>query len=83
MRMRIIMISMRISSIDTDIVICEFTHLRVVDSEDFGFLRGAKTETGDEVHDPEDDGLCDDGMRDQNHGKVMKKREERTVRTKE
>lgn len=54
---RIIMVPMRVSSIDTDIVIGEFAHFRVVDAEDFCLLVGAHPETRDIVHDPKDDSL--------------------------
>lgn len=41
----------------TNIVVCEFAHLSVVDTENLSLLRCAKAETGDEVHDPQDDRL--------------------------
>ncbi len=38
-----------------NVVICELANLCVVDTEDFGFLAGAKREAWDEVHDEEDE----------------------------
>ena len=45
-------------SIDSNIVVCEFSHLGIIDTDDFTLLRCAQSEAWGEVHDPEDDRLC-------------------------
>jgi hypothetical protein len=42
--------------INCDIVVGEFTHLGVINTDDFRILISAEAKTRDEVHDPEDDG---------------------------
>ena len=53
-------------SSDLDVIVCEFTELIVVHTEEFGFLRGAKMETWDEIDEEgeesgDDKGVGDDG----------------------
>jgi len=47
--------------LEADIVVRELAHVGVIDTEDLGLLSGTETETGDKVHDPENDGLNVDG----------------------
>lgn len=54
--------------LEADIVVCEFTHVSVIDTEDLSLLSGAETETRDEVHDPEDDGRNNEGVRESGGG---------------
>jgi len=48
--------------LEADIVVCELTHVGVVDTEDFSLLSGTETETGDDVHYPENDGGNNEGV---------------------
>lgn len=57
MRVRVIDVRVVDTSINADVVIRELAHLGIVDTEDLRLFRGAQTEAGNEVHDPEDDGL--------------------------
>ena len=57
MRMRVIDVRVVGSSVDSDVVIRELAHLRIINTEDLRLFGGAQTEAGNEVHDPEDDGL--------------------------
>ena len=43
--------------VNADVVIRELAHISVIDTEDLRFLCSAQRETGNEVHDPEDDSL--------------------------
>jgi len=43
--------------VDTDVVVRELAHISVIDTEDLSILCGTERETGNEVHDPEDDSL--------------------------
>ena len=43
--------------VNADVVIRELAHISVIDTEDLCFLCSAQRETGNEVHDPEDDSL--------------------------
>jgi len=45
-----------------DVVVSELAYLAVVDTEDFGFFRGAEGEPGDEVHDEKDQAGADEGV---------------------
>ena len=58
MGMCIVVELVRVAGIDANIVVSEFAHLCIVDTENFRFLIGAQAETGDVMHNPEDDGLC-------------------------
>jgi hypothetical protein len=42
-----------------NVVICEFTHVVVVNTDDLCLFVAAETETWDEVHDPKDNGCHD------------------------
>jgi hypothetical protein len=50
-------------SLDSNVVVRELAHLRIVDAEDLGRVVRAETETRDEVHHPEDDGGDDERVR--------------------
>jgi hypothetical protein len=54
--------------LDTDIVVRELAHLRVVNAENLGLLIAAEAEAGDEVHDPEDDGRHHEGVAETGRG---------------
>lgn len=43
--------------VESDVVIGELAHAKVVHADDLGFFGGAETEEGDEVEDPQDEGL--------------------------
>lgn len=43
--------------VDTNVIVRELAHLRIVDTEDLGIFGRTQTEAGDEVHDPQDDSL--------------------------
>jgi len=43
--------------LQTNIIVSEFTHLGVIDTENFGLLRSSEAEARNEVHDPEDPSL--------------------------
>jgi len=45
-----------------NVVVCKFSHLGIIDTDNFSVLRGAKSETRDEVHNPEDDGRHHEGI---------------------
>lgn len=46
--------------INANIVVGELSHLSIIDANDLGLLRSAKSEAWDEVHDPKDDGGHDE-----------------------
>jgi hypothetical protein len=45
--------------VNADVVIRELAHISVIDTEDLRFLCGTERETGNDVHDPEDDSLME------------------------
>lgn len=48
--------------VDANIVVCELSHLSIVDTDNLGLLRGTEAEARDEVHNPEDDSCHDKGV---------------------
>lgn len=48
--------------VNANIVVCELSHLSIVDTDNLSLLRSTEAEARDKVHNPEDDGGHDKGV---------------------